>query len=133
MIIIILLTRECLVYVLILDNYQIVFDFVNQRIEPLHHMLRDVFHLKYHSDTENMEIRNAKKEIRDFKFFILECKVNSVAQDHSDQYSCPKRNIFVAEQLSIVHRYSVVEEFSNDQAIKLKTKIKRFHSDAKKK
>jgi hypothetical protein len=52
--------------------------------------------------------------------FLLEHRVNSIEQDHVDQYLYPKRNIFVVKQLSIVHRDFVDEEFSIDQAIKLK-------------
>jgi hypothetical protein len=113
-----------LVYVLILDNHQIVFDFVNQQIELLHHMSLDVFHPISHFDTENTQNQNEKKTHRDFGFVILERKVNLVVQDHVDQYLYPKRNIFVVEQLLIVRRYLVVEEFLNDQAIELKD----FHS-----
>ena len=45
------LTQEDLVYVWILDNHQIEFDFVNQQIELLHHTSQDVFHQEFHFDT----------------------------------------------------------------------------------
>jgi hypothetical protein len=90
-------------------------------------MSLDVFHPISHFDTENTQNQNEKKTHRDFGFVILERKVNLVVQDHVDQYLYPKRNIFVVEQLLIVRRYLVVEEFLNDQAIELKD----FHSENK--
>ncbi len=54
------------------------------------------------------------------KLILLEYKVNSVELDHVDQYSYPKKNIFVVKQRLIVHQSLVDEEFLNDQAIKLK-------------
>ncbi len=54
------------------------------------------------------------------KLVLLEYKVNSIEQDHVDQYSYPKKNIFVVKQRLIVHQYLVDAAFLNDQAIELK-------------